>query len=119
MEDNLSYMDDFSKLSPKEQEAVEKVRSIIENTPQIACTNCCYCIKGCPQNIQVNRILSNINFYDKFNDMNGAKRQYNEIIRDKSGRATDCINCKLCEGVCPQHIKITEHLERAGKLFEE
>lgn len=117
VEDNLSFMENFEKLSQEELEAVSKVREIIESIPQVACTNCKYCVKDCPANIPINKILSTLNAYDKYNNLNGAKGKYNHIVNE-CGKASDCVGCKNCESVCPQHIEITKHLNRAEEIFE-
>ena len=36
----------------------------------------------------------------------------------KGHRASDCIQCRQCEGVCPQHLPITDHLKKAAEMFE-
>ncbi len=36
---------------------------------------------------------------------------YGNLIEDGFGRASDCIKCKKCEKVCPQHLPITQYLE--------
>ena len=30
----------------------------------------------------------------------------------------ECIGCGACEDVCPQHIEIVGHLEKAKELFD-
>ena len=117
MQDNLSFMENFEKLSETELNAVEKVRAIIESIPQIACTNCKYCVKDCPANIQINKILATLNGYDKHNNLSMAKNRYKSIVVE-CGKASDCVECKNCESVCPQHIEITKHLKRAEEIFE-
>ena len=32
-------------------------------------------------------------------------------------RASDCIECRQCEGVCPQHIAITDKLRQTAELM--
>ena len=118
MKDNLSYMENMKKITNREQQAINEVRQIIENTEQIACTNCCYCMKGCPQNIQINKFISILNYHKKFNDVNGIRWQYIDATKNEFGKPETCLNCKLCEDVCPQHIKITEHLPKIVELFK-
>ena len=51
----------------------------------------------------------------------GAREQtanrYNEITKD-NGKASECIACGQCEGVCPQHIEIISLLEKIKGEFE-
>ena len=117
MNDNLSYMENFEKLNKTEREALEKVTEKLEKIPQIPCTNCKYCIKGCPQEIPINRIFSALNFYDKYNNLDSAKWQYKDATKDKA-TAGMCVGCGQCESICPQHLPIIEHLKEVAAHFE-
>ena len=116
MNDNLSYMENFEKLNKTEQEALARVTEKLEKIPQIPCTNCKYCIKGCPQEIPINRIFSALNFYDKYNNLDSAKWRYKEAVEGKS-TAGMCIGCGQCEDICPQHIEIIDNLKRATEIL--
>ena len=50
--DNVSYMEKFKPLSQEERAVIEKARKVLGEIPNIPCTACEYCIKGCPQNIR-------------------------------------------------------------------
>ena len=118
MEDNLSYMEHFRKLSPEEQDVVKKAQEVLNSIPLIPCTNCNYCAKVCPQDIGISRIFNAMNLLTLYGNKTQAQRQYNNIrgIFRKS-TAEECIHCGQCEDVCPQHILIRDELERGKELF--
>jgi len=117
MEDNLSYMEHFSPLSPQEQAVIGKVSEILRNTPTVPCTKCQYCVDGCPQGINIPGIFAALNHFKVYGNPVVAKNQYKGAVKDK-GRASDCIACGNCESHCPQHIEIIETLKEAAKRFE-
>ena len=48
--------------------------------------------------------------------MAAAKEAY-FAVAPEGHRASDCIECRQCEGACPQHLPITDHLKRAAEMF--
>ena len=53
LQDNTAYMKDFQPLTDKEQQAIGKVVEELEKLPTIPCTNCRYCVEGCPKKIRI------------------------------------------------------------------
>ena len=41
-----------------------------------------------------------------------------QLINGGSGRPSECIHCLQCEDACPQHIHITEWLEKIAATLE-
>ena len=116
MRDNVSTMKEFVPLSEKEFEAVWKVREILKGENVIPCTNCRYCVDGCPKQIPIP---------DLFACLNARSLQLEEDTRAKykaltegRGRASDCIRCGKCEHSCPQHLEIRKLLERAARVYD-
>ncbi|MCH5156795.1 MAG: aldo/keto reductase [Clostridiales bacterium] len=117
MEDNLSYMTNFKPLSASEQEVIKQVQQAIANIPTIPCTACHYCTGGCPKRIPIPEIFAARNKHLRELKASGAKHDYKKAT-DGVGKASDCVQCGQCEGVCPQQLKITELLTECVKHLE-
>ena len=116
MEDNLSFMTDFNPLNDEEKEAVAKVCEILKNQDTIPCTDCKYCVEGCPVNIPIPEIFKVYNGKKQLKE-NSSSADYLKAVGDK-GKASGCIECGACESTCPQHLKIRELLKEAATEFE-
>ena len=44
--------------------------------------------------------------------------EYPQLLDGGGGKATDCIACGQCEGVCPQHLPIIENLRKISEHIE-
>ena len=117
MRDNVAYMKKFQPLNDAERAAVAEVQEGLKDLPSIPCTDCRYCVKGCPQNVRIPQIFAAMNNYLMYGNLAGAKGSYGWETRD-GGRSSDCVACGACEQVCPQHIEIIEELKKAEQTLE-
>ena len=123
MEDNLNTFScndgDFAPLSERELEAVQKVVDIFDSMGAIPCTGCRYCVEEnhCPMEIKIPALFRAYNSMVLFGKVDPWEA-YDRVIGEGSGKPGDCIECGMCEEVCPQHLKIRDLLKKVAEKFE-
>lgn len=122
MDDNTSYMEDFKPLSEDEKELCLKAGKMIISKLAIPCTACSYCTSGCPMKIAIPKYFKMYND-NTFDDLEVKEwtvnySDYPNLLEGGGGKATDCIACGQCEGVCPQHIPIISNLKKVAEHIE-
>ena len=117
IEENCAFMKDFKPLNEEERAAVNKVREIILGKDLIPCTGCSYCLEVCPKHIAIPQLFSIYNSHKVFNSWNSSY-YYHNVHTSQGRRAKDCIGCKKCMSICPQHLEIPSLLKEASKVFD-
>lgn len=116
MKDNVSAMKDFKPLDEKELEAIKKVCDIFNSKGLIPCTACHYCTDGCPMSINIPELFACANKYTVFGDWN-QRMYYGSLTTNGHSKASECIACGQCEGICPQGLQIISLLQDVAKTF--
>ena len=117
VQDNCGYMQDFKPLTKQELTAVKKVRGILAAMHSIPCTACRYCTEVCPQEIPIPEFFACYNAQKLFNNWNSG--YYFRNVQASGASPADCINCGMCEGICPQHLEIRDLLTKVAAEFEK
>ncbi|MBR2520595.1 MAG: aldo/keto reductase [Oscillospiraceae bacterium] len=117
VEQNTAMMQNWKPLNDTEKKALDKAVKIIESHPRVPCTNCKYCMEVCPQEIKIPSIISILNDYEAYGQAEVIKKGYGMRVGPK-GKASECVHCATCEQQCPQHIGISEVMEKAAGIFE-
>lgn len=119
--DNTDYMMDFQPLTAKEQDVIHQAVDLINSNITIPCTGCSYCTDGCPKNIAIPKYFSLYNADKQEIKEKGwtPQGEYYSNLTKIFGKASDCVACGQCEGVCPQHLPIIENLKDVASYFEE
>ena len=121
MEDNISYMKDFRPLTEDETKLCFEAARIIHGQITVPCTACHYCTEGCPMKICIPEYFSiyNEDMRENLEEKGWTINFTNyEILSQKFGKASECIGCGQCEGVCPQHLPIIDYLKDVAKHYE-
>ena len=118
MADNLKTMTNFKPLDEADRKVVADAQAALMAIPHIDCTGCQYCVKGCPMEINIPGIFNAMNTKLIYGNLAGAKGNYGWATM-KGGKASACVECGQCEGVCPQHIGIIEELKKAAEVLEK
>ncbi len=108
--DNLRIFDLDGKptLTDAEKALFASVKATYMARTRTRCTGCEYC-QPCPMGVQIPRIFRG---YDgaMLRADSSFKEGYARIIKDECD-ASRCVECRQCEGACPQHLPITDLLK--------
>lgn len=118
--DNTSFMKDFQPLTEAEYQILEQAAEIIRNDIAVPCTGCAYCVEDCPQKIAIPDYFKIYNHLKQFQGTSEKwdKHKYAKKAEER-GKASDCIECGLCEGHCPQHLQIRKLLKDVAAALED
>ncbi len=117
MKDNVSFMRRFQPLDTGEQKIVQEAMGIMGHAAGIPCTACRYCTDGCPKGINIPGIFAAANLQLVSGQHEEAVAAFREAA-SPGHMASDCIRCRRCEQVCPQHLPVVEHLASCAEMLE-
>ena len=120
LEDNTGCMKDAAPLTEPEKAVLAQVAEILCTLPAVECTGCRYCVDGCPRNIPIP------DYFALYNSDQMALRlgqpiqtQAYQRLAETGGKASACVKCRQCEGVCPQHLKVIQELGEVALIYEK
>ena len=107
LKENIQTYAEAKPLSEGEWNTLQEIAKemIQQLTP---CTGCRYCTEYCPMSLNIPALLD---LYNEQKFSGGSilvRRTINRLAEDK--RPSACLQCRACEGVCPQRIAISEVL---------
>lgn len=111
IEQNLAAVNDTTPLSLQEQEKIQQIRDSLGTQ---FCRRCRYC-EPCSAGISIYTMFLLEGYYSRYDLMDWAKTRYNNM--DK--KASDCIDCGVCETRCPYNLPIRQMLKKVENIFEK
>lgn len=119
MKENINTFVDFRKFSKEEEKTAIEISKIIQESGEINCTTCKYCMEVCPRGINIPAIFCLYNIYRSSNlPTKDFMFEYNYNALNENERADKCIDCKLCIKNCPQHLDIPKLLKKVEKTVK-
>ncbi len=88
---------------------ISQVRGEFESRAVIPCSQCGYCMP-CPSGVNIVKNFEIYNHAVMYDDMPGASSLYSRFLPEDQ-RADQCLECMICETLCPQGITISEWLQ--------
>ena len=108
---NLQYMADTSPLTQQELDSIEDIRSTLGNT---FCRRCGYCLP-CTAGINIPGVFLFAGYYNRYDLKEWAVDRYKSLPH----KASQCVDCGVCESRCPYQLPIRELMKKAEKVFGE
>lgn len=116
VKENLQLAAELSQKEWKkeDEETIQSAVRIIRAQQMVDCTACNYCMP-CPEGVNIPRNFALYNDYHMLQDP-AAKLRYQRLLSD-TAKASNCIECGLCEPQCPQSIPIRAELKHVDELL--
>ena len=105
LQDNLKTFSCEKPLNSTELDALFEIAEDMKNS--VPCTACKYCVSGCPQGIDIPKMLE---FYNEMRIAPTTNITMRIDALPKENQPSSCIGCNSCVGICPQGIDIPKHL---------
>jgi len=118
VEDNVKTFLNFKPLTEEERKLTLEVVDRIHAVPRIPCTQCSYCTRGCPKKLPIPLYMRHYNNLITYKVPDSSRHLYHMMIKPET-MAANCVGCKTCETLCPQHIEITKYIQEVKRLLED
>ena len=108
LEKNLATFAEDKKLTDTEMNALMDIAKKMLSVGTVPCTACHYCVSHCPMGLDIPHLLSLYNEHAYTGGGFIAPMALSALPADKLPSA--CLQCRSCEQVCPQQIRISKVL---------
>lgn len=102
-------------LSQADLDLVASVQKAYETAQSIPCTKCAYCMP-CPQGVNIPRNFELYNGGKLYGNDSLSKALYNWHFPEEE-KASNCIDCDVCEEKCPQQIPISDWMPKVHETL--
>lgn len=108
--ENLAAVEDRTPLSEEDWAKIEEIRNTLGTE---FCRRCNYCAP-CTVGINIPNVFIMDGYYSRYGLQEWARVRYDSMEK----RASDCVECGICETRCPYNLPIREMLKKAAAKFD-
>lgn len=109
VKENIDIFDCERPLNSNEMQALMNIADEMTSKTKLPCTACRYCTSHCPQGLDIPGLIKLYNEHCFTGGGFIAPMALSALPEDKLPSA--CVECRSCEEVCPQQIKISEMMK--------
>ncbi len=106
---NMAAVNDTSPLTEEEKAKIQQIRQQLGTQ---FCRRCNYCAP-CSAGISIPMMFLLEGYYSRYDLKDWAKLRYEGMGK----KASDCIDCGICETRCPHQLPIREMLKKVSDVF--
>lgn len=108
---NVSATLNTAPLNAQEQEKIAKIKELLGTN---FCRRCNYCAP-CTAGINISAVFLFEGYYSRYDLKEWAIDRYTQL----SKKASDCIECGVCESRCPYNLPIRQMLKNVAAVMEK
>lgn len=111
IQQNIAAISNTAPLTDAEQTKIKEIRDFLGTN---FCRRCNYCAP-CAAGINIPAIFLFEGYYSRYNLKEWAVQRYHSVEK----KASDCIECGVCETRCPYNLPIRQMMKKAKEVFGE
>ena len=104
-----------NSLSQEDLKLVDEVTSVYKKNIKVGCTSCEYCLP-CPEGVAIPSIFDMYNNVYVYGTEQDSINRYKGLTKAEKD-SSKCVECGICQGLCPQHLNIIQDLKDSHKVL--
>ena len=118
VDENVAVAASGEALSDDERARLGQLMQKCAKMADLYCTGCGYCMP-CEHGVNIPRRFELMNFHRVYGLEDYARQQYALLREDEATKegGGECIECRECEGKCPQHVPVVDQLKEAEEAL--
>lgn len=114
VQENVTLFSKADPLCDTENELL--VKAVSDMMRLIPCTACRYCCEGCPQGLDIPKLIS---MYNEASNEASGTMQFTLGAMKKEDLPSACLGCGACLKLCPQGIDVPDVMRRYAQLLKK